>query len=224
MNKDISIPKIGRPFRKADEKNTKEKIFDTAVQLFSNKGYERTSVRELASSIGLTEGAIYRHYVNKEAIFDDIFVYAEKFVFSALPIEQSLGMQQGMSIFRGLLEPLPEIILAEPYVVKIIRIMFLEIHHNERIRNYYQKEYQEKANNMMTALFEKCVEIGSIRQCDTRSLAKVFNCYRSEWAYQHFVIQQDTTFDTNALKKELNEIILFFEDQFLPKQSENTVK
>jgi AcrR family transcriptional regulator len=213
-------PKIGRPFKQEGEKNTKEKIFDAAINLFSEKGYERTSVREIASALGLTEGAVYRHYLNKEAILDDIFIYAEKLIFSPLPIEQTLGMLQGMSIFRGLLGPLPEIIMAEPYVVKIMRIMFHEIYHSEKIRNYYLIEYKEKGDEYINIIFEKCIELGTIRQCDSRSLSRVFNSYRSEWAFHNFIINQDKLLDMDKLKTELNEIIAFFEGIFLPKQVE----
>jgi AcrR family transcriptional regulator len=208
--------KMGRPFKQEGEKNTKEKIFDAAIDLFSQNGYERTSVREIASAIGLTEGAFYKHYTNKESILDDVFSYAEKLVFTPLPIEQTLGMLQGMSIFRGLLSPLPDIISEEPYVIKIMRIMFHEMNHNEKIRKYYQIEYTEKADAYMFALFEKCIEIGSIRPCNVYSLTKIFNTYRADWAFQNFIIRQDKPLDLDKLRIELNDMITFFEDLFLP--------
>lgn len=52
---------------------TKQKIFDTAVELFSEKGYDSVSMREIAAQIGISETAIYNHFVNKEAILNDIF-------------------------------------------------------------------------------------------------------------------------------------------------------
>ncbi|HEX2920183.1 MAG TPA: TetR/AcrR family transcriptional regulator [Bacteroidales bacterium] len=215
MNNQINS-KMGRPVVKEGEKSTRERIFDAAIHLFSENGYDRTSVRDLASSLDLTEGAIYRHYRNKEGILDSIFEYAEKMIFSALPVEDTSGATGVISIFRGLLEPLPEIIINEPYVVKIMRIMFQEIHHNERIRKYYRKEYQERADDVMNKIFQKCLEAGSIKPCDTVSLARVFNYYRAEWAFQNFIICQNEPFDLEKVKKELNEIILFFEEQFLP--------
>jgi AcrR family transcriptional regulator len=212
--KQTTKPKMGRPFKQKGEKNTKEKILDVAIDLFSKNGYERTSVREIASAIGLTEGAFYKHYDNKEAVLDDVFTYAEKVVFTPLPIEQTLGILQGMSIFRGLLTPLPDIIAAEPYVIKIMRIMFHEMNHNEKIRKYYQVEYTEKADAYMLALFEKCVEIGSIRPCDVQSLTKIFNTYRAEWAFQNFIVNQNKPLDIDKLRKELNDMISFFEEHF----------
>lgn len=51
---------------------TKEKILLEALRLFARDGYEAVSVRELAGKIGITQGALYRHYKSKRDIFDSI--------------------------------------------------------------------------------------------------------------------------------------------------------
>ena len=50
-------------------KNTKEPILDTALHLFARDGYEAVSVSQIAGSLGMTKGALYRHYKNKHDIF-----------------------------------------------------------------------------------------------------------------------------------------------------------
>ena len=52
--------------------DTKEKILMTALQLFARNGYEAVSVRTIAEELGMTKGALYRHYKNKRDIFDSI--------------------------------------------------------------------------------------------------------------------------------------------------------
>ena len=52
--------------------DTKEKILNTALQLFARDGYEAVSVSGIASALGITKGALYRHYQNKRDIFDSI--------------------------------------------------------------------------------------------------------------------------------------------------------
>ena len=51
---------------------TREKILVTALQLFAKDGYEAVSVRTIAEELGMTKGALYRHYKNKRDIFDCI--------------------------------------------------------------------------------------------------------------------------------------------------------
>jgi hypothetical protein len=144
----------------------------------------------------------------------------QNFIYTPLPIEQTLGALQGMSIFRGLLAPLPGIILAAPIVVKIMQIMFHEMNHNENIQHYYQKEYIEKTDEYIRALFEKCIETGTIRPCNALSLAKIFNSYRAEWSFQNFIVQHDKPVELEKLKEELEGIILFFEKTMLPNKNE----
>jgi AcrR family transcriptional regulator len=51
---------------------TKEKIMLTALRLFAKDGYEAVSVSAIAGQLGMTKGALYKHYKNKRDIFDSI--------------------------------------------------------------------------------------------------------------------------------------------------------
>ena len=52
--------------------DTKERILQTALELFAEKGYEATSISDVAGALDLTKGALYRHYASKRAVFDSI--------------------------------------------------------------------------------------------------------------------------------------------------------
>ncbi|MGN0114469.1 MAG: TetR/AcrR family transcriptional regulator [Acutalibacteraceae bacterium] len=52
--------------------NTKEKILCISLELFAKDGYEAVSVSMIASKLGITKGALYKHYKNKRDIFDSI--------------------------------------------------------------------------------------------------------------------------------------------------------
>lgn len=58
--------------------NTKEKILITALRLFAIYGYEAVTVRQIAEELGMTKGALYKHYKNKKDIFNCIFEYVCK--------------------------------------------------------------------------------------------------------------------------------------------------
>ena len=57
---------------------TKERILQTALELFAAKGYEAVSVSDIAGSLGMTKGALYRHYQSKRDIFDSILKRTEQ--------------------------------------------------------------------------------------------------------------------------------------------------
>ena len=58
--------------------DTKERILLTALRLFARDGYEAVSVSDIAGALGMTKGALYRHYPSKRAIFDSILLRMEQ--------------------------------------------------------------------------------------------------------------------------------------------------
>lgn len=49
--------------------NRKEEILLTALELFAHDGYEAVSVSQISGKLGITKGALYRHFKNKRDIF-----------------------------------------------------------------------------------------------------------------------------------------------------------
>lgn len=59
----------------------KQEIIDTALRLFGEKGYEKTSITDIAKAIGVAQGLCYRYFPSKEALFDSaIEQYADVLV------------------------------------------------------------------------------------------------------------------------------------------------
>ena len=52
--------------------NTKQRILDEALTLFSEKGYANVFVNDIAERVGIKAPSLYKHYKNKQAIFDAI--------------------------------------------------------------------------------------------------------------------------------------------------------
>ncbi|MBA2522500.1 MAG: TetR/AcrR family transcriptional regulator [Solirubrobacterales bacterium] len=56
----------------ASSKPTRERILDSALKLFADRGYEATSIGEIESAAGLVprSGALYKHFPSKRALID----------------------------------------------------------------------------------------------------------------------------------------------------------
>ena len=52
--------------------DTKRRILDEALTLFSEKGYANVFVNDIAEKVGIKAPSLYKHYKNKQAIFDAI--------------------------------------------------------------------------------------------------------------------------------------------------------
>ena len=56
------------PARPPGEKSTREQILDVALELFTDVGYEKTSLREIAERMGFSKAALYYHFASKDDI------------------------------------------------------------------------------------------------------------------------------------------------------------
>jgi AcrR family transcriptional regulator len=51
-----------------DTRDTRERILDAALELFTEQGYDGTSLRQIAEQLGVTKAALYYHFESKEDI------------------------------------------------------------------------------------------------------------------------------------------------------------
>ncbi len=67
--------RLGRP-PKQEARNTRERILDSALDLFAAQGFAGTSLRQIAQAVGVRESAIYAHFESKQAIYETLFAQA----------------------------------------------------------------------------------------------------------------------------------------------------
>jgi AcrR family transcriptional regulator len=53
-------------------KKTRQKILDTAEQIFGEKGYFETSVAEITLTAGIAQGTFYNYFPTKKAVFEEL--------------------------------------------------------------------------------------------------------------------------------------------------------
>jgi AcrR family transcriptional regulator len=52
---------------------TRRKLLEVARGLFAERGYEATPIEDVLAKAGLSKGALYHHFPNKEALFEGVF-------------------------------------------------------------------------------------------------------------------------------------------------------
>ena len=163
--------------------NTKEKIFNVSLDLFSKKGYDSVSLREIADEVGIKKSSIYSHYSSKEAILMDIFEYfMDLFKYDELLNSKDLLLDadneillENPELFYHMGSEAIKTMLSQEINLKIWKLIFIQVHHNETIRLFFQNEILVKPllfwNNFFTILKDK----GIIRNdCNPKLLAKEY--------------------------------------------------
>jgi AcrR family transcriptional regulator len=64
---------MARP-KNADGQRTRQAILDAALELFADKGYFGTSLRDVAGAVGVRESALYNYFKSKDALFDALIL------------------------------------------------------------------------------------------------------------------------------------------------------
>ena len=183
---------------KTEKKSTKEKIFDVSLDLFSQKGFDAVSVREIAREVGIRESSIYNHYKNKEAILDAIIDYFMSELQQSGPPEEEgdLLMDQGPEVFFEVGARIYIEHINTPKMEKIWRLVSIEMYHNEKIRNFYKKELLEEPINIWEATFTKMIEKGLIKPFNPRTLAYEYFSFAIYLFFEYFVLKYDEDIDS----------------------------
>src|SRR6478735_10988053 len=64
---------MARP-KNADGQRTRQAILDAALDLFADKGFFGTSLRDVAAAVGVRESALYNYFAGKDALFEALLM------------------------------------------------------------------------------------------------------------------------------------------------------
>lgn len=177
---------------------TKEKIFDASVDLFSKKGFNDTSVREIAKKAGIREGSIYNHYKNKEAILDTIVDYFKsEFTRNQLSEKESADlMDQGPEVYfevgaKKFIER-----SNTPQMEKILRLICIETYRNEKIREFFKKQLLEEPLDGWENIFNIMIEKKMIKPVNPRILAYEYWSFAVFLYFECYILKYDENFDS----------------------------
>lgn len=146
----------------------RQEIFDAALKLFGEKGYEKTTITDIAREIGVAQGLCYRYFPSKEVLFESA-------------IDQYAGILAAQ--FEDLAEnskiPLKEFIEKMPATVEDKNTKYYAVFHgpqNRQFHNLLSLKTCEKLVPIVEKLLLKARQRGEI-QLEDLSTAAAFCVY-----------------------------------------------
>ena len=194
------------------ELTTKEKIFNVAIDLFSRSGYNEVSIREIAKEVGIKESSIYYHYSKKEDILNKIFEYfINRMNNSGISDEE---MEELLSQSPKILYHFGSEAVKKQFnqlkMIKILRLIFLELHHNEKIREFFLEEMINKPIMFWTFFFQKMMDKKIIKSSDPKELAENYYKYAMFKIFEAIILE----YPEDPQKINLDEIFNNIENHF----------
>ena len=163
---------------------TKERILEAALNLFARDGYAGVSMADIAGELGITKGALYRHYAGKRDIFESILRRMEQMdgenaanydvpaesverdaaAYGDTEIESILAYSEAM--FRYWTQ--------DPFASAFRRMLTLEQYRDREMARLYSQYITGGPLKYMADLFREMTARGCWREDDPMQLALEF--------------------------------------------------
>ncbi|ADV46338.1 TetR/AcrR family transcriptional regulator [Nitratifractor salsuginis] len=152
--------------------STKQRILESALKLFSTKGYKATTMRDIAAEVGVRQGAIYNHFKSKETILESLIADLTDSALVHL-FDKDLDPKKGKQLLAKIATTF-KLISFDPRNEALFRLMMQELFRNEKVRELYHEHfYQQNVKRLSTYLFQMMQE-ELIRSSDPLLLANEF--------------------------------------------------
>ena len=166
------------------QEDTKQKILDKALELFSEQGYDAVSVGQIAKAVGITAPSLYNHFPSKQAIFDALVAStAARYEADTDRIDIHVqNAQRDIPVFteisaEGLFEKVRQIFeysLHDPVISRFRRMMTIEQFRSPELAALYSKRYVERILRYHAGIFRALIAAGEMTAEDPDALAMLY--------------------------------------------------
>lgn len=164
--------------------DTKENILMTALRLFARDGYAAVSVSTIAGELGMTKGALYKHYKNKRDIFDSIVermyqIDADRSRQYEVPEEKyelasTAYMNVSMDNIKKFAMAQYEFWTTDEFASDFRKMLSLEQYRNDEMAELYSSCITAGPVEYMQDIFREMMLKGLLREADPKQLALEF--------------------------------------------------
>ena len=164
--------------------NTKKRILDEALTLFSENGYGNVYVAQIAEAVGIKAPSLYKHYKSKQDIFNAILDEMKKSyekqasmlnisgedavsdaeVYSDIGEDELVRMATGLFLY----------FLHDDYAQKFRKMLTIEQFRDSELAHLLTKEYADDPLSYQSAMFSMLCEKGVLRKYDPDVMALHF--------------------------------------------------
>lgn len=156
-------------------RDTRERILETALEMFSRNGYAGTNVRELTAALGLVKSSLYKHFESKEAIWnallDQMIAYYDAQFGSSEhlpPVPESLEGLVQMTM------RMVDFTVHDEKIVMTRKVLTIEQFRDERAQALATRHFLTGLTDMFTPIFAGMMDRGLLRRDDPAMLALAY--------------------------------------------------
>jgi AcrR family transcriptional regulator len=127
-------------------------IMEAAIQLFAHRGFEATSISQIAQKAGISKGLIYNYFDGKEALLDELIIDSIQKL-SYLFEEREITEETAPRILKEFLEDIKQSVQAEPEYWRLYMQMGVQlIDRTEQLEKRFADELHQYNKNIVALL------------------------------------------------------------------------
>lgn len=164
--------------------STRDAIVHKALNLFSEKGYDGVSMRDIAAAVGIKAASLYNHFKSKEDIFDGIMeLMSLNYEMTATKIQlPHHNMANAVDVYSQISqELLIEVasklflyFLKDDYASKFRRMLTIEQYRSSKALKMFKKYFIEDVLFYQSTLFECLIQTDNFNKFDSHIMALHF--------------------------------------------------
>ncbi|MBR4947556.1 MAG: TetR/AcrR family transcriptional regulator [Clostridiales bacterium] len=195
--------------------NTRDKIMDVALNMFSERGYEAVSIRDICGEVGIKESTLYYHFKNKKDILDSLI---EKFrshidgllthvdEITEMP-PQKKGKKHDDISLKMVDSYMIDSYLFDPFCNLMLRLMMIEQFHNEELRVLYEKTLFTDPYEIQMSVFKKLATTGVFPEKEIEWIVKEIHSYMTMLTFKYLLNGELTKERKKAYQKEVHDFM-----------------
>ena len=155
--------------------NTKEKILNAALSLFAEKGYDGTSVEQIAELVGIKAPSLYKHFKGKEDILNALIDIAEERYEENFGSENHIGkIPDSIEEFIQMSTRRTSFTIHDPMIRKIRIFLVKEQFRNERLAKINTGHQIDGPKKLYVKIIEGMMKKKLFRKNDPEMMAMEF--------------------------------------------------
>ena len=176
---------MARP-RNADGQRTRQLILDAALDLFAEKGYFGTSLRDVAATVGVRESALYNYFAGKEALFDALLVAQQDLKAERLtPLAEAPIVDGRTTLLQFAYATLDS--FTQPQEQKLFRILMSDGVRLAKVGRINLYERMGHGRNRLNDIMQRLIREGWLRRADVNLLSLSFVSPLVLWRQLHAI-------------------------------------
>ncbi len=152
--------------------STKDRILDAALTLFSENGYDGTSVEQIANIVGIKAPSLYKHYKGKEEILNALIDAAETRYEEMFGSEHNIGkLPESVDEFFRITMDRAAFTMRDLLIRKIRKFLVQEQFRNERLSEITTRHQIDALKMMFSRIISGMMDKGLFKKDDPKMLA-----------------------------------------------------